>query len=833
MPNRSEVMTTYKRLTALPRPKPRIKWAGIVKRLPRLVSFIRDALFNPANLVINMVGFLLGRAALLGELYPFGLAGLGVSLGFSDRRAGVGLAIYTLFGVLTSAPWPQSAAYLFCWGIVLAVDYAQNEKVSQKATLILPALVAGSAFTARVLAGLLPGQPPVDLAFILIEAASAFILTYLLNNFVPLLRHPSAHHVLAKEEVIGLGLVAGAAIGGLHGAGFGAMNLQDMAARWAIMMVAWMAGAGAAAGFGVATGMILGLLGGFSMHMAPVYGFAGLLSGICKGRGRWGVAAGFVLGALALSYQLVDRFEVLEAMLATAGAVVLLAVVPRQQISALARIIPGTAEEREAQLAHYRRLQDLITGRLRELSAVFAQLGRTFGEIPATHRRGKSSDFIALLEEVSKRVCAGCERREICWEEHFHSTYRDFCDLMAVAESGGGASLADVPSGLQVSCCHIHRLTVAVNHILEVHRVSAGWEKRLAESREIVSGQLRGVADLMESLAEEARVDVSFRDDLERAVELALRQAGIVTERLSIAEIGDGKIAVEVKKGVCLGTGDCQRAVAPLISRCLGRPYVPSYSECGRQTGRAFCTTRYIPERAYELQTRVARVAKDGKTVCGDNHTAVELKDGKYAIVLSDGMGSGPKAAMESGATVTMLEELMKAGFKREFAVRTVNSVLLLRSPEESFATVDMALIDLYKGEAEFMKIGASPSYIKRGREVVSITCDSLPIGILNSVDMEITARTLRSGDIIVMVTDGIVESKTETNRRKDDWVWRFLRKIDHDDPQAIAEELLTQALINCGGKAADDMTVMVTRIFRQGSGQVIPVSSQIVDSGR
>ncbi len=832
MPNRTQVLTTYKRITALPRSQPRINLIGSLKRLPQLGKLVKEVFFNPANLAINLVGFLLGRAALFGELYPFGLASLGVSLGFTDKRAGVGLAICTLAGVVASAPWPQSAAYLLTWAILLTVGYSQGGKWEQRSAIVLSILVAGSAFTARVLVSFLPGQPPVDLAFILVEAAGVLVIAYVLNNFVPLIRNLSSHRVLSKEETMGLALIVGAAIGGLHGAGLGVVNFQDLAARWATMIVAWMAGTGAAAGFGVATGMILGLLGGFSMQMAPIYGLAGLLAGVCKGRGRWGVAAGFSLGVLALSYQLADRFEVVEALVATSGAVGLLAVVPRQTISALARIIPGTAEERETQLSYYRRLQDLITGRLKELSGVFAHLGRTFGEVPSGRRRGKSSDFTALLEEVSKRACAGCERKEVCWEEHFHCTYRSFCDLMAVAESGGAAP-ADVPADLRAACCYVHKLTVAANHVVEVYRVSTGWEKRLAESREIVSGQLRGVADLMQNLAEEARVEVSFRGDLERAVGLALRQAGIVAERLSITEIGGGKLAVEVQKGVCLGTGDCQRAVAPLVSRCLGKPYVLSQSDCGRQAGRAYCTTRYMPERAYELETRVARTAKDGKTVCGDNHTAVELKDGKYAIVLSDGMGSGPKAAMESGATVTMLEQLMKAGFNREFAVRTVNSILLLRSPEESFATVDMVLIDLYNGEAEFMKIGASTSYIKRGREVVGITCGSLPIGILNSVDIEITGRTLRSGDLVVMVTDGIVESKPESNRPGEDWVWQALRKMEADAPTVIAEELISRALANSGGKAADDMTVMVTRILRQGGGQIIPVSTQIADNGR
>lgn len=57
--------------------------------------------------------------------------------------------------------------------------------------------------------------------------------------------------------------------------------------------------------------------------------------------------------------------------------------------------------------------------------------------------------------------------------------------------------------------------------------------------------------------------------------------------------------------------------------------------------------------------------------------------------------------------------------------MRTINSLLLLRSTEESFVTIDIAVINTYSGEVEFLKIGSAPSFIKRVREVATIKSTS------------------------------------------------------------------------------------------------------------
>ncbi|HWQ61637.1 MAG TPA: SpoIIE family protein phosphatase [Negativicutes bacterium] len=212
----------------------------------------------------------------------------------------------------------------------------------------------------------------------------------------------------------------------------------------------------------------------------------------------------------------------------------------------------------------------------------------------------------------------------------------------------------------------------------------------------------------------------------------------------------------------------------------------------------------------YRVATGWASAAKE--KVSGDTAAVLPLPGWRVALVLSDGMGTGRRAAGDSAATVRFLERLLTAGFAVDVAVKTVNSLLLLKLPEESFTTVDMAVIDTAAGEAEFLKVAAAPSFVKRVREVATVKSASLPVGIMQQVEIEPVRWLLAAGDIIVMVSDGVVEVPGRWLDRET-WVANFLRRQPDGDPQELAERILHQAVELAGTGRRDDMTVVVAKI--------------------
>jgi stage II sporulation protein E len=175
-------------------------------------------------------------------------------------------------------------------------------------------------------------------------------------------------------------------------------------------------------------------------------------------------------------------------------------------------------------------------------------------------------------------------------------------------------------------------------------------------------------------------------------------------------------------------------------------------------------------------------------------------------------MGNGERARMESSAALSMLEKLLQSGMDEKLAVKSVNSILLLRSPDEFYATVDMALIDQYSAQTIFMKIASAPSFIRRGSEVIPVTASNLPIGIIKDIEVDLVTMQLRPGDILIMMTDGIYDAPGYAVN-KEIWMKRLIQELEGDDPQDMADSLLDKVIRYQGNEIHDDMTIVVSRV--------------------
>lgn len=214
---------------------------------------------------------------------------------------------------------------------------------------------------------------------------------------------------------------------------------------------------------------------------------------------------------------------------------------------------------------------------------------------------------------------------------------------------------------------------------------------------------------------------------------------------------------------------------------------------------------------AYQIKHGTAQVPRRGSMVSGDSCIGTQIGSDLYLLGLSDGMGVGREAAQESSQCLSLVHRLLEAGLGTEVAVNTVNAVFLNRASGEAFVTLDLLVFDLDRGQGEFVKVGAPPTYLKRGHDVTMVTSPALPAGILPDIEMERQERMLLPGDIVVMVSDGIWDAVPESED-KDGWILSHLRRETETNPEVIAEGLLARAL-EIMPDNGDDMTVLVARV--------------------
>ncbi|MFO7173266.1 MAG: SpoIIE family protein phosphatase, partial [Bacillota bacterium] len=216
---------------------------------------------------------------------------------------------------------------------------------------------------------------------------------------------------------------------------------------------------------------------------------------------------------------------------------------------------------------------------------------------------------------------------------------------------------------------------------------------------------------------------------------------------------------------------------------------------------------------ALAVSAGAARVAKKGHLLSGDSTVAVPLGKGRYLLGLSDGMGAGREAAEESRLALEALETLLKAGYRLESAIQTVNSCLLLRQGGDRFPTLDVVLIDCHSARAHFAKVGAAPSLLRKGTRVQVLRAETPPAGVVEPLPLELQERVLHPGDCILLLSDGVWEVRGE-GRREGEWLIRALQRGPLPDrPEALAEALLARALEQVAGPE-DDMTILAAYVL-------------------
>jgi stage II sporulation protein E len=219
------------------------------------------------------------------------------------------------------------------------------------------------------------------------------------------------------------------------------------------------------------------------------------------------------------------------------------------------------------------------------------------------------------------------------------------------------------------------------------------------------------------------------------------------------------------------------------------------------QNARVLRTDQYIPQEAYRVQLGVAAKGRHGVRLSGDRGASFHTQDGKFYVILCDGVGTGTPAAQESILAVDTLVALIQAGMPPEDAMELLNGMYILRD-SGSFSTMDVLELSMLNGQGTLYKWGAAPSYVRSGNVVKRLGTAAPPpgLGIGGSCGAEVLRLSLWNDDLLVLVSDGVVREETEV----------LLRDFSGDNVKTLAAALVEKAQ-ELGGE--DDMTAAVVRL--------------------
>ncbi|WP_418490554.1 SpoIIE family protein phosphatase [Frisingicoccus sp.] len=468
---------------------------------------------------------------------------------------------------------------------------------------------------------------------------------------------------------------------------------------------------------------------------------------------------------------------------------------------------------REVPVSEKESEENFVRCRLGDMASSFRKLSHMLtNEIP--EKEGLSEGEVAqAFSEVTETMCAACGRREHCWEKEYYDTCHSAYNLLHMFSENGQVDRKQVPAGFRRRCINIDGFLKETNRVMQMASVNLRWQNRLNENRLAFAGQMGEIAEIMDDLSMELSERKENSKQLSDILIHKLEKKRLKIKKISVTDEGShGRrqkvyLIARVRRGRCMTV----KELAELVSAAAGLRFVPE-KDSPEVVGRKYTVFELVEDTKYRLIQGVARKPKEGEPVNGDSYAFIYLDSGQVLMSLSDGMGSGEKAKEESELMINLLEQMVDTGFARRSALRMINSVMMFHGDRQLFSSMDLSVVDLYSGICEFIKIGASSTFIKRGEKVECVTSGSLPMGVFPEMDCEGFCRNLFDGDVIVMVTDGVVNRFSHGNEA----ICDLLSEMDLTNPNAMASEILNEALDCPGEVQQDDMTVLVCTVCKK-----------------
>ncbi|MBQ7352611.1 MAG: SpoIIE family protein phosphatase [Clostridia bacterium] len=532
-----------------------------------------------------------------------------------------------------------------------------------------------------------------------------------------------------------------------------------------------------------------------SVMFAPVYGIAGLVSGfIWRLSPFLAIMSGFVLslgyGIYSAGYQAIVYLapELLASSLIM-YPLIRFELLPKLKIikreSKVSKSIEAVIAEGKSRDAKRR---------LNIASKSFEGVSKMLKDIS---RRMKSPDrayYGRLSLETTEAYCYTCPKKDICWQNDTRTTERNISRLGEGAFLNGESRKSDVEERFLHRCPHIEGIIDDINKKSKSELKEGIKNDKLelsAKCYELVSKLFSKIGSGIEKNKE---IDVS----LSNKVSSILSNAGLVFGRSEAYGRGKIQIAVtdiDLVRSSCKGE-DISNALTKELKIPFGKPSLQGSMDSASLEIESLARNTV---KCYPFGLPASE-----REVSGDSVSIFQGEDEEQYVIICDGMGSGKEAKLTSKMCVEFLEKTLSVTKEKELLLSMLNSLVRAKSQECS-SSVDLLEIDSFSGSATLIKSGSAPSYVKRGDKILKLQSKTAPIGILKELDAQRHEFAFEKGDLIVMVSDGILPV-----RSNDSWLNELIE--NETDIKALPKKIVEGAKRENKDKL-DDMTVVCALI--------------------
>ncbi len=751
----------------------------------------------------------MGRVWLYG-VNPFGVAFFASTSGETKKQKMMALCI--ALGMFSAMDGIVLLKYCFLFIIVLGANHLLEKWTSYPNSPVYPALLlAGLNMAAGMLQSVLAVNSWEVFLVGILECVAVLALANIYQWGIHFLLYKDWRKMPGNEELISLLTIFVTALYGIPREADMIFSVSGTLSYLMILFMGYRYGASFGAIAGAAGGILLALTGE-NMTAIGIACLLGVCAGMFRRMGRFLSGIAFlVMGGIMAVLSFRELYGIMELRAMISASIIFFALPGK-----IAHCVEEDMPDEENDSFAKEDVRVLANHRLEDFSNAFRRLSRSFEQV-MEKRELTEPELEELFEDVSRNTCEACVNCKYCWNRHYDETNENLRRILWQAGKDGVVSPEVVSEDFYRRCMHLEEYVKRVEEKMAYEKIRLGWHNRMTENRLIMAEQMKEIAGALRS----------FTMDLDDVKELPKEQKRRIAEELKREGVKVQKLFVKSRKGrlEVMFTGCCQG------NRCLTKTDVAQalFSATGimmcpdRETRNVLSSERdtmfFRQDTKYKALTGLARVAKSGETVSGDNYSFLELPaTGELLMVLADGMGSGEMAARDSNNLIETLEYLVEAGFEKKSALRLLNMLFVINYEGESFSTLDMTAINLHTGSCEIMKNGAATTFIKRAEHVDVIVSAALPVGVDLQAEPDVAEIQLEEEDMIIMVSDGVIdgfyEKNSETGDRED--ITDLIANLPCRNPNDMANQILMNALARTTREATDDMSVLVAGIWNK-----------------
>lgn len=736
------------------------------------------------HILTAILGFIASRGVILDSLMPFGLVFVGGCSATFLPSVALGAFVGYFIPAIGSGGFRYIAALL---GVVaIRLILSNYNKICESFIFLGTISTLANAVTGIVsYSGV-----PLDAVKLVAECILTFGGVFVVSRSFYCIAHEQSGFTV--DSLVCLLASATILIIGISDFLLFGLSIGNIVGVFLILVSAKYGGVTASSACGIALSFASAITRSFEAGFG-VYAFAGLAAGIFLSLGKYAqslsVIASGIIGLSFVQFKEGSAAFLTEIIIASTAFLL----IPRSTGVSLGKLFyrqPQFHTQESANLALGLKL-GLASEALLDVSDTVSQVSQELGKINAP-------DFKTVLAYIEQDACTGCKLRLHCWENKNAQTMDAVLKLINITKGDPNTQNDAALNEFRGRCLRVKRMEDAVKTRYFEYASHIAAENRIDEVRQVVSEQFEGISVMLEELSTSFSKEQQFDLIAAESAVSALKNIGIYATEC-VAKIDRfGRMSLEMKINLCDDTVLNRLQIMKILSLACERDFdIPNIAKSGE-----YALVTVNEHAKLRIDIGVEQHCATPGAVCGDSCKYFNDGKGHFIMVLSDGMGTGGRAAVDSAMASGLMTRLLKAGFGFDCSLKILNSSMLFKSSDESLATMDIASIDLFTGATELYKSGAAPTIVRRNGHSGRAESHSLPIGILKDVSFDRAGIRLKSGDILLLVSDGATFDGTE-------WLRKELELWGDGGAQDLAEHICDCARRRYANTRTDDITVM------------------------